>query len=62
MTVNEIIKEIENLPEEEKNKLFNYLSQKFNFLSPSFDFWDNEEDSVYDKQSTISTDEQGTIR
>ncbi|AEG14498.1 hypothetical protein SAMN02745218_01138 [Desulfofundulus australicus DSM 11792] len=49
VTADEIIQEIENLPETEKNKLFTFLLEKFGaLLSPSFDFWDNEEDSVYD--------------
>lgn len=49
MTADEIIREIENLSETEKDKLFTFLLERFGaLLSPSFDFWDNEEDSVYD--------------
>ncbi|HOV79871.1 MAG TPA: hypothetical protein PK728_07140 [Bacillota bacterium] len=48
VNADEILREIENLSEAEKSKLFSFLFQKLNFLSPSFDFWDNEEDAVYD--------------
>lgn len=49
LTADEIIREIENLPEGEKKKLFSFLYEKLNaFSSKSFDFWNNEEDSIYD--------------
>lgn len=48
MDANEILQEIEKLPEREKAKLFSFLFQKLYYLSPSFDFWLNEEDAIYD--------------
>lgn len=53
MSSDEVIKEIENLDKEQREKVFKHIFQKYIkdafIVGSNYDWWDNEEDDVYDE-------------
>ncbi|WP_027416562.1 hypothetical protein [Aneurinibacillus terranovensis] len=55
MTVEKILKDIENLPLDKQIELIELLNKKYNFqpkdaiyVGEAFDFWLNKDDDIYD--------------
>ena len=54
MTGDEVIREIDNLDEDQREKVFKHTFQNYFkdvwIVGSNYDWWDNEEDQIYDEK------------